>query len=91
MDYSKVCAILTQVNQDFEDLERVGFLPSEFWQDNQSTLEMAQLVFTNAVELKSLGEELIAQTWEELCEYRNLDSAVMYDSVVDFFQAQAVK
>ena len=90
MDYGKTVEILSFVWQEATQLENVGFLPSDYWKEYEDELMLALFVFGGWAKLTDEGKAHIEVAWDTLCEIRELDPAVMYNSVVEFMEAQAV-
>jgi hypothetical protein len=66
----------------------VQYLPIDFWAGLVDELKLAEYVAAEWVTLTSLGEFELEYAWRELCEMRDLDPEVMYDTALDFFKAQ---
>jgi hypothetical protein len=90
MDYNKIASILTQINLDALDLEQVEYLPSDFWKDLEDGLTFAVFVNGGWAEPTEMGKSQLGYAWRILCDMRDLDPEVMYDSPIDFFKAQQV-
>ena len=88
MDYNKIADILAYISIEAESLVEVEYLPIDFWAGLVDELKLAEYVAAEWVALTSLGEFEIEYTWRELCEMRELDPEVMYDTALDFFRAQ---
>ena len=91
MDYGKIASILTQINLDALDLEQVEYLPSDFWIDLEDGLTFAVFVNGGWAEPTEMGKSQLEFVWRTLCDMRDLDPEVMYDSALDFFKAQEVE
>jgi hypothetical protein len=65
------------------------YLPNEYFLDFQDVLDLASFVAEGLAELTEDGKVLISGAWIMMCQLRNLNSNTMYDSVSDFFRAQA--
>ena len=91
MDYNKIADILTQINLDALDLEAVEYLPSDFWKDLEDGLTFAVFVNGGWAEPTEMGKSQLGYAWRILCDMRDLDPEVMYDTPLDFFKAQEVK
>ncbi len=91
MDYSKIADILAYISIEAESLVAVEYLPVDFWAGLVDELKLAEYVAAGWVTLTNLGEFEIEYAWRELCEMRDLDPEVMYDTAIDFFKAQEVK
>ena len=91
MDYNKIADILTQINLDALDLEAVDYLPSDFWKDLEDGLTFAVFVYGGWAEPTEMGKSQLEFVWRTLCDMRDLDPEVMYDTPLDFFKAQEVK
>jgi hypothetical protein len=90
MDYNKIASILAQINLDALDLEAVEYLPSDFWIDLEDGLTFAVFVNGGWAEPTEMGKSQLGYAWRILCDMRDLDPEVMYDSPIDFFKAQQV-
>ena len=88
MDFGKIAIILSQINTDALDLEDVGYLPSEFWVDFEDGLGLADFVAGNWAEPTDMGKSQLELVWRTLCDIREIDPEIMYDSPADFFKAQ---
>jgi len=91
MDFNKMADILAYVSIEAEALVEVEYLPIDFWAGLVDELKLAEYVAAEWVTLTTLGEFEIEYAWRELCEMRELDPEVMYDSAIDFFRAQETK
>ena len=91
MDYNKIASILAQINLDALELEEVEYLPSEFWTDLEDGLTFAVFVNGGWAEPTEMGKSQLGYAWRILCDMRDLDPEVMYDTPLDFFKAQEVK
>jgi hypothetical protein len=91
MDYNKIADILAYISIEAESLVEVSYLPIDFWAGLVDELKLAEYVAAEWVTLTSLGEFELEYAWRELCEMRELDPEVMYDTALDFFKAQEVK
>ena len=91
MDYNKIADILTQINLDALELEAVEYLPSDFWIDLEDGLELAVFVNSGWAEPTEMGKSQLELAWRMLCDMRDLDPEVMYDTPLDFFKSQEVK
>ena len=91
MDYKKIADILAYISIEAESLVEVSYLPIDFWAGLVDELKLAEYVAAEWVTLTSLGEFELEYAWRELCEMRDLDPEVMYDTALDFFKAQEVK
>ena len=88
MDFGKIAIILSQINTDALDLEDVGYLPSEFWVDFEDGLGLADFVAGSWAEPTDMGKSQLELVWRTLCDIREIDPEIMYDSPADFFKAQ---
>jgi len=91
MDYNKIADILAYISIEAESLVEVQYLPVDFWAGLVDELKLAEYVAAEWVTLTTLGEFELEYAWRELCEMRDLDPEVMYDTALDFFKAQEVK
>ena len=89
MDYKKIADILAYISIEAENLVQVSYLPIDFWAGLVDELKLAEYVAAEWVTLTPLGEFELEYAWRELCEMRDLDPEVMYDSVEEFFESQA--
>ena len=89
MDYNKIASILTQIKLDALDLEKVEYLPSDFWIDLEYGLTFAVFVNGGWAEPTEMGKSQLEFVWRTLCDMRDLNPEVMYDSVEEFFESQA--
>ena len=80
--------ILAYISIEAESLVEVSYLPIDFWAGLVDELKLAEYVAAEWVTLTSLGEFEIEYAWRELCEMRDLDPEVMYDTALEFFRAQ---
>ena len=90
MDYNKIASILAQINLDALELEEVEYLPSDFWKDLEDGLTLAVFVNGGWAEPTEMGKSQLGYAWRILCDMRDLDPEVMYDTPLDFFKAQQV-
>ena len=90
MDYNKIASILAQINLDALELEEVEYLPSDFWKDLEDGLTLAVFVNGGWAEPTEMGKSQLEFVWRTLCDMRDLDPEVMYDTPLDFFKAQQV-
>lgn len=90
MDYKKIADILSALNTDALKLEEVEYLPSDFWVELADGLSLADFVSGGWAEPTDDGKSQLELAWRMLCDIRELNPNVMYDSVEDFFKAQAV-
>ena len=88
MDFGKIAIILSQINTDALDLEDVEYLPSEFWVDFEDGLGLADFVAGKWAEPTEMGKSQLELVWRTLCDIREIDPEIMYDSPADFFKAQ---
>ena len=88
MDYNKIASILAQINLDALDLEEVEYLPSEFWTELEDGLTFAVFVNGGWAEPTEMGKSQLEFAWRTLCDMRDLDPEVMYDTALEFFRAQ---
>jgi hypothetical protein len=88
MDYNKIASILSQINTDALELENVEYLPSDFWIDLEDGLALADFIAGGWAEPTEAGKAQLELVWFTLCDMRELDPDVMYDSPTDFFKAQ---
>lgn len=91
MDYGKVADILSTIWLDAIELERVGYLPSDFWTEFEDELQLVTYISAGWATLTEEGQFRVQDIWNALCEIRGLDPAVMYDDIAAFFEAQALK
>ena len=90
MDFGKIAVILSQINTDALELENVEYLPSDFWVDFEDGLGLADFVAGGWAEPTEMGKSQLEFVWRTLCDMRDLDPEVMYDTPLDFFKAQQV-
>jgi hypothetical protein len=90
MDYNKIANILSRINTDALELENAEYLPSEFWIDLEDGLYLADFIAGGWANPTKDGEAQLELAWRMLCDMRELDPEIMYDSPDDFFRAQAV-
>lgn len=90
MDYGKVTDILSVIYFDGVDLAGLDYLPSDYWKECEDALILATFVSNGFADLTEAGKAQIDFAWRLLCEVRELNPDKMYDSVLDFFEAQAV-
>ena len=90
MDYSKIADILTYINDEAMTLVDVEYLQAEFFTDFSEVLDFATSVSCNWATPTFDGEQALLMVWNYLCDMRDLDANVMYDTILDFFKAQAV-
>ena len=88
MDFGKIASILSQINTDALELENVEYLPSEFWVDFEDGLSLADFVAGGWAEPTDMGKSQLELVWRTLCDIREIDPEIMYDSPADFFKAQ---
>jgi hypothetical protein len=88
MDYKKIADILAYISIEAESLVEVSYLPIDFWAGLVDELKLAEYVAAEWVTLTPLGEFELEYAWRELCEMRDLDPEVMYDTALEFFRAQ---
>jgi hypothetical protein len=88
MDYNKIADILAYISIEAESLVEVSYLPIDFWAGLVDELKLAEYVAAEWVTLTPLGEFELEYAWRELCEMRDLDPEVMYDTALEFFRAQ---
>ena len=91
MDYNKMADILAYISIEAESLVEVSYLPIDFWAGLVDELKLAEYVAAGWVTLTPNGEFELEYAWRELCEMRELDPEVMYDTALDFFRAQETK
>jgi hypothetical protein len=89
LDFNKIAIILSQINTDALELERVEYLPSDFWVDFEDGLGLADFVAGKWAEPTEMGKSQLELVWRTLCDIREIDPDTMYDSPADFFKAQA--
>lgn len=90
MDYGKIAEILATIYDDGVDLAAVEYLPADYWTECEDALVLADFVSGGWAEPTEMGKSQLEYAWRVLCDVRELDPEIMYDSVLDFFQAQAV-
>ena len=88
MDFGKIASILSQINTDALELENVEYLPSDFWVDFEDGLSLADFVAGGWAEPTDMGKSQLELVWRTLCDIREIDPEIMYDSPADFFKAQ---
>lgn len=91
MDYGKIADILAVIYQDGVELAGVDYLPSDYWVECEDALTLATFISSGWAEPTTMGKSQMEFAWRVLCEVRELDPEVMYDSPVAFFEAQAVE
>jgi hypothetical protein len=91
MDYGKVSDLLGYIWLEGVELAAHEYLPSDYWKEYQDELQLAAFISAGWAELTQTGKDMIDVAWDTLCEIRELDPAVMYDNLKDFFEAQAVE
>lgn len=89
MDYGKVAGILRYLNDNSLELADLEFLPQDFFIKFREGLDLALFVDGGWATLTSEGEQVLGSVWGVMCATRDIDPAVMYDSPLDFFKAQA--
>jgi len=89
VDYSKIAGILRYINDNSLDLAHVEFLPQDFFIKFREGLDLALFVDGGWATLTPEGEQVLGSVWTIVCATREIDPAVMYDSPLDFFKAQA--
>jgi hypothetical protein len=89
LEYGKVCDILGFIYDNFDELISVEYLSSDYWELFENTLVLSALVSADWATLTDEGKKQVDIAWHILCETRDIDPAIMYDSVVDFFKAQS--
>jgi hypothetical protein len=89
VDYGKVVGILRYLKENDIDLVDIEYLPSQFFMEFSEGLELATFVDGGWATLTDEGKNVIDSVWGILCDTRELDPKVMYDSVLEFFKAQA--
>lgn len=90
MDYGKVTDILSVIFYDGVDLVGLDYLPDQYFIECQDQLVLSTYVSGGWVELTDEGKKQIDFAWRLLCEIRDLEADVMYDTPLDFFKAQAM-
>lgn len=90
MDYGKMSEILSVIYNDGVDLSAIEYLPSDYWVECEDALTLATFVSSGWAELTDMGKSQIEFAWRVLCEVRELDPEIMYDTPLAFFEAQAV-
>ena len=88
VDFGKIAIILSQINTDALELERVEYLPSDFWKDLEDGLGLADFVAGGWAEPTEAGKSQLELAWRTLCDIREIDPDTMYDNPADFFKAQ---
>ena len=88
MDFGKIASILSQINTDALELENVEYLPSDFWVDFEDGLSLADFVAGGWAEPTDMGKSQLELVWRTLCDIREIDPEIMYDSPAEFFKAQ---
>lgn len=91
MDFNKIASILSKINEDALELEDVEYLPSDFWKDLEDPLALADFIDGGWAQATEQGKSMLELAWRTLCDMRELDPEIMYDSVEDFFRAQEEK
>jgi hypothetical protein len=91
LDYNKIADILAYISIEAESLVEVQYLPVDFWAGLVDELKLAEYVAAEWATVTTLGEFQLEYAWRELCEMRELDPEVMYDTALDFFKAQQVE
>jgi hypothetical protein len=91
LDYNKIADILAYISIEAESLVEVEYLPVDFWAGLVDELKLAEYVAAEWATVTTLGEFQLEYAWRELCEMRELDPEVMYDTALDFFKAQQVE
>ena len=91
MDYGKIAEILSVIYSDGVDLSALEYLPSDYWTEFEDTLLLSTFVSSGWADLTDEGKKQIKYAWLVLCEVRELDPDIMYDSPLAFFEAQAVE
>jgi len=89
VNYSKIAGILRYINDNSLDLAHVEFLPQDFFIKFREGLDLALFVDGGWATLTPEGEQVLGSVWTIVCATREIDPAVMYDSPLDFFKAQA--
>jgi hypothetical protein len=91
MDYGKISAILTQLHDNKDEFLGMEYVSNEYFTYLNDALVLATMVNADWVEPTALGEVQLDIAWKTLCDLRDLDYTVMYDTPMDFFMAQAVE
>jgi hypothetical protein len=89
VDYGKVAGILRYLKENDIDLVDLEYMPPEFFMEFSEGLELALFVDGGWATLTKEGEKVLSSVWGVVCSVREIDPAVMYDSPLDFFKAQA--
>jgi hypothetical protein len=91
MDYGKVADILTVIYKDGVELASLEYLPTDFFTELQDALELASFISGGWAEPTEVGKSQLEYAWRVLCDIRELDPEVMYESPLAFFEAQTVE
>lgn len=91
MDFGKIADILSFIWLEAVELDANEYMPSAYWKEYQDELQLAAFVSAGWATLTEQGNNMLEVAWDTLCEVRELDPNVMYDSIKDFFDAQAVE
>ena len=91
MDYGKIANILTVIYQDGVELSALEYVPADFFTELQDALELATFISGGWAEPTDTGKSQLEYAWRVLCDVRELDPEVMYDTPIAFFEAQAVE
>ena len=90
MDFNKISNILSQINTDSLQLENADYLPADFWIDLEDGLYLADFVSGGWATPTKDGEAQLELAWRMLCDIREIDPKIMYDTTADFFRVQTI-
>lgn len=67
-----------------------NYLPERYFDEFDDAITLARFITDNWATPLETGKSGLEFAWRVLCDYHNLDPNVMYDDVMNFWEAQGV-
>ena len=83
--------ILSFIGNSFEQLDTIGFLPDDFWDEAKDVLALSDMVSCGWATATEQGQLTIDIVYEAMCDIREIDSSEEFETIEDFFKAQEVE
>jgi hypothetical protein len=82
--------ILAYIGDHYLELEAVEYLPVDFWHEFEDVLTLAGFVVSQWATPTTAGTRAIEYAYEMLCDMREVDPSLDFETIESFFKAQEV-
>ncbi len=83
--------ILAYIGDHYLELEAVEYLPVDFWHEFEDVLTLAALISSQWAMPTLSGTKAIEYAYDMLCDMREVDPSMDFQTIESFFKAQEVE